>query len=87
MNLHHEVLLVNQSKRRRTDGNDSASSAVGEGLTGLEVLSIGGECMLALNVADSLLGREVWKMILDQIPSKPGLHSVSCVPYFKACVA
>ena len=76
MNLHHEVLLVNQSKRRRTDGNDSASSAVGEGLTGLEVLSIGGECMLALNVADSLLGREVWKMILDQIPSKPGLQLV-----------
>ena len=49
---------------------------MGEGLTGLEVLSIGGECMLALNVADSLLGREVWKMILDQIPSKPGLQLV-----------
>ena len=32
--------------------------------------------MLALNVADSLLGREVWKMILDQIPSKPGLQLV-----------
>ena len=68
---------MGQNKRRRIDGNDdSASSAVGEGLVELEVLSISGECMLTLNVADSMLGRELWKMILDQIPSKPGLQLV-----------
>ena len=76
MNLHHEVLPVNQSKRRRIDGDDSASSAVGEGFIELEVLSISGACMLTLNVADSMLGRELWKMILDRIPSKPGLQLV-----------
>ena len=42
----------------------------------LEVLSISGECMLTLNVADTILGRELWKMILDKIPSKPGLQLV-----------
>ena len=76
MNLHHEVLPVNQNKRRRIDGNDCASNAVGEGLTELEVLSISGECMLTLNVSDPMLGRELWKMILDKVPSKPGLQLV-----------
>ena len=76
MNLHHEVLPASQSKRRRMDGNDSASSAVGEGLIVLHVLSISGESMLTLNVADSMLGRELWKMILDKVPSKPGLQLV-----------
>ena len=65
-----------QNKRRRIDGNDSAGSAVGEGLIELEVLGISGECMLTLNVADSMLGRELWKMILDKIPRKPGLQLV-----------
>ena len=64
-----------QNKYRRIDGADSAS-AVGKGLIELEVLSISGECMLTLNVADSMLGRELWKMILDKIPSKPGLQLV-----------
>eukprot|EP00434_Breviolum_minutum_P016806 symbB.v1.2.014826.t1/scaffold1093.1/size138456/8 len=76
MNLHHEAVPANQSKRRRIDGNGGASSAVGEGLIELEVLSISGECMLTLNVADSMLGRELWEMILDKIPSKPGLQLV-----------
>ena len=52
------------------------TSAVGEGLIELEVLSMSGEYMLTLNVADSMLGRELWKMILDKIPSKPGLQLV-----------
>ena len=65
-----------QNKYRRIDGADSASNAVGKGLIELEVLSISGECMLTLNVADSMLGRELWKMILDKIPSKPGLQLV-----------
>ena len=64
-----------QNKRRRIDGNDSAGT-VGEGLIELEVLGISGECMLTLNVADSMRGRELWKMILDRIPSKPGLQLV-----------
>ena len=76
MNLQHEVVPMNQSKRRRIDGNDGASSAAREGLIELEVLSISGECMVTLNVADSMLGRELWKMILDKIPSKPGLQLV-----------
>ena len=66
-----------QNKRRRIDGNDySASSAVGERFIQLEVLSMSGESMLTLTVADSMLGRELWKMILTQIPSKPGLQLV-----------
>ena len=51
--------------------------------TELEVLSISGKCMLTLNVVDSMLGRELWQMILDQILSKPGLQLVVS-PYFKA---
>ena len=67
---------MNQHKRRRIDGNDSSSGPVREGMIELEVLSISGECMLTLNVADTILGRELWKMILDKVPSKPGLQLV-----------
>ena len=67
---------MGENKRRRIDGNDDSASAVGEGLVELEVLSISGECILTLNLADSMLGRDLWKMILDQIPSKPGLQLV-----------
>ena len=35
-----------------------------------------GEYLLTLNVADFMLGSELWKMILDKIPSKPGLQLV-----------
>ena len=69
MNLHHDVLPC-QAKCRI--GND----AMGEGLIELEVIGISGECILTLNVADSMLGRELWKMILDKVPSKPGLQLV-----------
>ena len=67
-----------QNKRPRMDGKDDSdsSSTAGEGLVELEVLGISGECMLTLNVADSMLGRELWKMILDEIPSKQGLQLV-----------
>ena len=67
---------MKKRKRRRIANDISASSAVGEGLVELEVLSISGECMLTLNVADSMLGRDLWQMILDQIPPKPGLQLV-----------
>ena len=70
MNLHPEVL----------------PSAMGEWLLELEVIGMSGECMLTLNVAHSMLGRELWRIILDKVPSKPG-PSVSCFPYFKACAA
>ena len=66
MDLHHEVLPCDI-------GNESA---MGEGLLELEVLSLSGECMLTLNVAESMLGGELWKMILDKVPSKPGLQLV-----------
>ena len=58
-------------KRRRMDGR-----SVGEGLKELEVLSISGECLLTLNATDSMLGRDLWKLILDKVPSKPGLQLV-----------
>ena len=66
--------MPGQSKRRRIDGIDATAGGVG--LIELEVLSISGECMLTLSVADSILGRELWTMILDKIPSKPGLQLV-----------
>ena len=69
------AMPVNQSKRRRIDGNDGAS-AVGEVLTEIEVLSISGECLVTLNLSDSMCGRELWNLILDEVPTKPGLRLV-----------
>ena len=66
--------MPQQSKRRRIDG--IAAPTVGEGHIELEVLSISGECMVTLNVAGSMLGGELWKMILDKVPSKRGLQLV-----------
>ena len=40
-----------ESKRRRVGGDATTG---GEGLTELEVLSISGECMVTLNVPDSM---------------------------------
>ena len=67
---------MEQNKRRRIDGNDSASNTGGEGFTELEVLSISGECLVTLNVSDSMCGRELWNLILDEVPTKPGLRLV-----------
>ena len=62
-----------QNKRSRIGGkDDSATGSMGEGLIELEVLSISGECILTLNVAKSMLGRELWKTILDKVPSRAG---------------
>ena len=63
--------VMSVPKRRRINGK---TSAVGEGLIELEVLSMSGECMLTLNVSDSMLGRDLWKTILDKVPCKPGLQ-------------
>ena len=62
-----------QNKRRRINGK---TSGVGEGLTKLEVLSLSGDCMLTLNVSDTMPGRDLWKLILDKVPCKPGLQLV-----------
>jgi len=68
---------MGQSKRRRIAGiHGSAKGGVGEGLIEIEVLGISGECILTLNVADSMLGRELWKSILDELPVKPGSQLV-----------
>ena len=67
---------MEQNKHRRIDGNDSASNTGGEGFTELEVLSISGECIVTLNVSDSMCGRELWNSILDEVPTKPGLQLV-----------
>ena len=74
----YQVMAVpmGQSKRRRIDGIHGSVSSMGEGLIELEVLSISGECMLTLNVAHSMLGRELWKNILDKLPFKPGRQLV-----------
>ena len=74
MSLPPDHAMPGQSKRRRIDGIDPTT--VGEGHIELEVLSISGECIVTLNVADSMLGRELWKLILDKVPSKPGLQLV-----------
>ena len=74
MNLSEVSPVKQPSKRPRID--DTGASAVGEGLIELKVLSFSGECMLTLNVSDPTLGRELWKMILDKVPSKPGLQLV-----------
>ena len=64
------------NKRRRIDDMDESATGMGEGFIELEVLSISGECMLVLNVADSMLGRDLWNRILDKVPSKTGLQLV-----------
>ena len=74
MTLSHHA-MAGQSKRRRICGID-ATGGPGEGLTELEVLSISGECMVTLNVSDSMCGRDLWNLILDEVPSKPGLQLV-----------
>ena len=66
--------MPGQSKRRRIDGIDATT--VGDGHIELEVLSISGECLVTLNVVGSMLGRELWNLILDKVPSKPGLQVV-----------
>ena len=68
MTLNHVVL---PKKRRRIGQGVTAG-----GLMHLEVLNLCGECMLTLDVAGSVLGRDLWKMILDKVPSKPGLQLV-----------
>ena len=65
---------MEQNKRRRIEDDDSATGSMGEGLIDLEVLSMSGECILTLNVSDSMLGRDLWKTILDKVPCKPGLQ-------------
>ena len=68
MNSHLDAMEP-MEKRRRIDG----SSAKVE----LEVLNMCGECILKLNVSDSIQGRDLWTMILDKLMSdKPGLQLV-----------
>ena len=55
------AMPVNQSKRRRIGEIDATTRE--EGLTELEVLSISGECMVTLNVSDTMCGRDLWKTI------------------------
>ena len=64
---------VNQSKRRRIGG---INATTGEDVTELEVLSITGKSMVTLNVSDSMCGRDLWNLILDEVPTKPGLQLV-----------
>ena len=64
--------MPGQSKRRRINGDATGR----EGLTELEVLSISGECMVTLNVPDSMSGRDLWNLILGEVPTKPGLQLV-----------
>ena len=68
--LPHPAMPV-ESKRRRIGGDATTG---GEGLTELEVLSISGECLVTLNVSDSMCGRDLWNLILGEVPTKPGLQ-------------
>ena len=77
MNSPPGYAMPGQHKGHCIDGNiDSASRSVGDALIELDVLSLIGECMLTLNVSDSMLGCDLWKTILDKVPSKPGLQLV-----------
>ena len=73
--LPHPAMPV-ESKRRRIGGDATTG---GEGLTELEVLSISGECLVTLNVSDSMCGRDLWNLILGEVPTK-AWPSVGCVP-------
>eukprot|EP00434_Breviolum_minutum_P028949 symbB.v1.2.025607.t1/scaffold2446.1/size186988/6 len=55
---------------------DGDATTGGEELTELEVLGISGECMLTLNVSDSMCGRDLWNLILDEVKTKPGVQLV-----------
>ena len=66
--------MPGQSKRRRISEIDATTGV--EGLTELEVLSISGESMVTLNVSDSMCGCDLWNLILDEVPTKPGLQLV-----------
>ena len=63
-------------RRRINEIDDSVTGSMGEGLIELEVLSMSGDCMLTLNVSDSMLGRDLWKTILHKVPCKPGIQLV-----------
>ena len=68
--------MTSPPKKRCRIGQRGSGEAVGD-LMHLELLNLCGECMLTLeNVAGSMLGRDLWKMILDKVPSKPGLQLV-----------
>ena len=58
-----------------------------EGLVELEVLNLSGECMLTLDVADAMLGREFLKMMLDKLPVKPGPSAGVIPQYCHTCAA
>ena len=66
--------MLGQSKCSRIDGMDATTG--GGGLTELEVLSMSGESMVTLNVSESMSGRDLWNLILDEVPTKPGLQLV-----------
>ena len=66
--------MPGQSKSGCISGINAATG--GEGLTQLEVLGISGECMVTLNVSDSMCGRDLWNLILGEVPIKPGLQLV-----------
>ena len=87
LDLKYQVMAVpmGQSKRRRIDGIHGSATGVGERLIEIEVLSISGECMLTLNVASSMLGRKLWKKIVDELPVKLGRQLVLSHNASKAC--
>ena len=63
---------VMESKRRRID---TASEPANE-VVKLQVLSMTGECVLTLDVSSSMLGRDVLKMIVQELPFQPGVQPV-----------
>ena len=63
---------MEQNKPRRT-----ATNSAGERLMDLEVLNLSGECV-TFTVSDSMLGRDLWQMILEKFPPKPGIQLRVC---------
>ena len=62
-----------ENKRRRID---AASLEPANEVVKLQVQSMTGECVLTLDVSSSMLGRDVLKMIVDELPFQPGVQLV-----------
>ena len=58
-----------RSKRPRVDG--AFNLEPGQDVVKLDVLSLTGEILLKLDAVTSMLGRDLWDVILRELPSQP----------------
>eukprot|EP00434_Breviolum_minutum_P023625 symbB.v1.2.020839.t1/scaffold1711.1/size185425/2 len=68
-------------KRLRTasHGSGSASHSVREervNIINVQVVSLNGQCITTVDVPDTILGRDLWNMVLGKVQSRPGSQMV-----------